>query len=125
MLGVVLDGHSDSEEMVGQAATAAGMDQKLQCESTSRPVSLGGGSGQWGMGGLGCFHCMEGMVQRNIQNPARREGKRCLDLVFSRYFNAWCLQNQQESALKITFGIFQTSKLQLSYKHTHPGTLGL
>lgn len=68
------DGHSGSVEMAVQAATAAVGDHKSPRVSMCRPVSRGEVAGQWGRGGLGCLHRTVGRVQKNIQNPERREG---------------------------------------------------
>lgn len=75
--------HIGSEETAGRAATAAGADRKNRCGSTCRPVSWGEAAGQSGRGGLGCFHCTEGRVQTNIQNPERRKERRVSLLFFS------------------------------------------
>lgn len=78
-----MDGHIGSVETAGRAATAAVTDHKNQCGSTCRPVSWGEAAGQSGRGGLGCFHCTEGRVQRNIQNPERRKERGVSQLFFS------------------------------------------
>lgn len=94
MLGGVLDGQDFHSGFVaaaaGLAATAAVWGHMPQSVPTRQPVGLCGEAGYWGMEGLGAlhdhFHCSDGMVQQDIQDPERR-GKREIKMVtffFSR-----------------------------------------
>lgn len=74
--------------------------------SMSRPVSWGEAAGQWGRGALGCLRRTVGRVQKNIQNPERREGGEFSQPI-SPDVVVFITNNHP---LKIRSGSFQTSQ---------------